>query len=71
MKLFLAAVFVVMFILGAAYVIGVFDVKATVTIDKENVVELTNETINKTRESTGRVFEALKKKVKESNSYKE
>jgi hypothetical protein len=69
-KLFLAAIFVTGIVLGAAYLGGVFSAKVDVTVNqkiKNDVAELTYDTIEKAQESTDRAFKALKDKLKENN----
>ena len=68
MKLFGTVVFVVGLALGVAYIGGVFDVETKVTVNeqvKDDVAELTYDTISEAQESADKAINKLKKKIKE------
>lgn len=68
MKLFATVVLVTGFVLGVAYIGGAFNAEVNVTINqemKDDVAELTYDTIEKAQEKTDKVFETLKRKLEE------
>jgi hypothetical protein len=72
-KLFTTMILVAILVLGAAYLSGAFDAKIDVTINKkvkEDVAELTYDTVEKAQETTDRAFDALKKKLEEKDEYR-
>lgn len=72
MKLLTAVILVAGLALGAAYAGGVFDAELSVTLNpevKDDIAELTYDTLNKAQESTDRAFKALKDKLEENNEH--
>jgi len=68
MKFLGVTLLIVALVLGAAYLGGVFEAKVEVIVNedlKDDTVEFTYDTLEKTKESTDRVFNTLKEKLEE------
>ncbi len=73
-KIFVGVFLIAFLVFGIAHLTGVLDAKVNVTVDqevKDDVAELTYETVEKAQETTNKAFEALKKALEENNEHGE